>query len=171
VVRETVVVIAAMVVALTQRASAESTKSAVSIGLDVRSDAGTHVARVPLGIRLDSWKASVVIDPIYALDGQHDFDAIAEYFFDRFGVLVGWRWSQVDLADSHHHQQRSLVGATAVGPQFLSGRIQTSASFELATLWVKHGGDTPTQWLPSDRSLLDHFAFGLFVRIEYAVAL
>ena len=161
----------AMVVAFAQSTRAEPPERTAYVGLDVRSDLGTHAARIPLGIRLESWKATVVLDPIYALDGQHDLDVIGEYFFDRFGVLFGWRWSQVDLADSHHHQQRSLVGATAIGPQLLSGHIQTSASFEVATLWVKYGGDTPTQWIPGDRSILDHVAFGLFVRIEYALAL
>lgn len=153
------------------RARAETTGRDAYVGLDVRSDLGTHPVRIPLGIRVDRWKASIVLDPIYALDGQHDLDAVGEYFFDRFGILFGWRSSLMDLGDGLHHQERSLLGATALGPQLFSGHVQTSASFELATLWVKYGGDTPTQWIPSDRSVMDHFAFGLFVRVEYALPL
>jgi len=143
----------------------------VFAGLDVRTDLGTHYARMPFGYRHESWKATVVFDPMYALDGEHDLDVLGEYFFDRFGVLVGWRWSQIDLAMDHLHQQRALVGVTALGPDLWSGRIRTSASLELATLLVKHGGGAPAEWITADRGILDHFSFGLFVRVEYALAL
>lgn len=141
-------------------------------GIDVRTDLGTHHARLPLGVRWERWGATVVLDPMYLLDGEHDLDLLGEHFFGpRIGVLFGWRWSAIGLANRHHHQHRSLVGVTAVGPEFFSGRVQTSASLELAMLLVKHGGGTPTQWIAWDRSLLDHFAFGLFARIEYALAI
>jgi hypothetical protein len=165
--------VVAVVIAFSPSAPAEArprTSSAL-VGLDVRTDLGTHPARIPFGIRVDNWKATLVLDPMYALDGEHDLDVIGEYFADRFGLLIGWRWSQMDLAEGHHHQQRSLVGLTALGPELFSGRVQTSVSLELATLWVKYGGDTPTQWIPDNRNLIDHFAFGLFVRMEYALAL
>lgn len=138
-------------------------------GLDMRTDLGTHHTRVPVGIRTSAWDGTIVIDPMVVLDGQHDLDLIGEYYFGpRIGLFVGWRWSAVKVADGVHHQQRSLVGITGVGPVFWDGSLRTSASLELATLWVKHGGGVMADWISADRNLHDSFGLGLFVRVEYA---
>ena len=134
-------------------------------GLDVRTDLGTHPIRLPFGFRRADWDGTVVLDPYVFLDGQHDMDILAEWFVGpRVGLLVGWRWTAISVNDGLLHQERSLVGITGVGPKF--GPVQTSASLELATLWVKHGADTMTEWISADRNLLDHFGFGLFVRFD-----
>ena len=139
------------------------------VGLDVRTDLGTHHTRLPIGIRTEAWDGTIVVDPMFVLDGQHDLDLLGEYFFGpRIGVFVGWRWSAVAVADGVHHQQRSLVGVTGVGPTFFDEALRTSASLELSTLWVKHGGGVDMDWISSDRNLHDSFGLGLFVRVEYA---
>jgi hypothetical protein len=138
-------------------------------GLDMRTDLGAHHTRLPLGIRTGQWDGTLVLDPMVLLDGQHDMDLIGEYYFGpRVGVFVGWRWSAIAVADGVHNQQRSLVGVTGLGPTFFSGALRTSASVELATLWVKHGGGVGMDWISADRDLHDAFGFGLFVRVEYA---
>jgi hypothetical protein len=141
----------------------------VHTGLDMRTDLGTHHTRVPVGIRTSEWDGTIVVDPMFLLDGQHDLDLIGEYFFGpRIGVFVGWRWSALRVADGVHHQQRSLVGITGVGPTFFDNALRTSASLELATLWLKHGGGVEMDWISADRNLHDSFGLGLFVRVEYA---
>ena len=138
-------------------------------GLDMRTDLGAHQMRLPLGIRTGPWDGTLVVDPMVLLDGQHDLDLIGEYFFGpRIGVFVGWRWSAIKVADGVHNQQRSLVGITGVGPSFFDGKLRTSASVELATLWVKHGGGVDMDWISADRNLHDALGVGIFVRVEYA---
>jgi hypothetical protein len=141
----------------------------VHAGVDVRTDLGTHHTRVPLGVRSGDWDGTVVVDPMSVLDGQHDLDLFGEYHLGaRMALLFGWRWSAVRVASGVHHQQRSLVGITGVGPSFFGTTLRTSASLELATLWVKHGGGAETDWISADRNMHDSFGFGLFVRVEYA---
>jgi hypothetical protein len=138
-------------------------------GLDMRTDLGTHHTRAAFGIRTAEWDGTIVVDPMVLLDGQHDMDLIGEYFFGpRIGVFLGWRWSAIDVADGVHHQQRSIVGITGIGPSFFDDVLRTSASLELATLWVKHGGGVEMDWISADRNLHDSFGLGLFVRVEYA---
>jgi len=141
-------------------------------GLDVRTDLGTHHTRVPIGVRTQDWDATLVVDPMYLLDGQHDLDALGEYFFgDRIGLLWGYRWSALAVADGSHHQHRSVVGVTGLGPNFFDAQLRTRFSLELATLWVKHGGGVDADWISFDRNFHDSMSLGLFVRIEYARAL
>lgn len=138
-------------------------------GLDMRTDLGTHHTRLPVGIRTAEWDGTLVVDPMFLLDGQHDLDLIGEYYFGpRIGVFVGWRWSAIKVADGLHNQQRSLVGITGLGPTFFGDTLRTSASVELSTLWVKHGGGVDADWISADRNLHDSFGLGLFVRVEYA---
>jgi len=135
-------------------------------GVDVRTDLGTHPIRLPFGVRRANWDGTLVLDPYAFLDGQHDMDILAQWMFGpRVGLLFGWRWTVISVHNDWLHQERSLVGITGMGPKF--GPVQTSASLELAVLWVKHGAGTMTEWISADRNLLDHFGFGLFVRFDY----
>jgi hypothetical protein len=144
----------------------------VHTGLAVRTDLGAHTVRIPIGYRACAWDATLVLDPLALLDAQHDLDLVGEYYLhDRIAVLFGWRWSAIAIAGGLHHQQRSLVGLTAAGPELFGKRLRTSFSFELATLWVKHGGGSGAQWISFDRNLDDSILFGVFVRLEYAHAL
>jgi len=141
-------------------------------GLDVRTDLGTHHTRLALGIATCAWDTTLVLDPMVMLDGQHDLDLMVErYLGARVAVLAGLRWSTVAVDGGHHHQERTMLGVTGVGPSFLGNALRTKFSLELATLWVKHGGGAETDWISADRNLVDHFSLGLFVRIEYARAL
>lgn len=138
-------------------------------GLDLRADLGTHQARIAAGVQTPSWDATLVLDPTYALDGEHDLDLLGERMFTRWlAVMFGWRWSALDVAGGHHHQHRSLLGVTAAFPDLACGRIRSRLTLEVATLWVKHGGGAMTDWISFDRNLLDHLSFGMFLRIEYA---
>ena len=145
---------------------------ALHAGADLRTDLGTHAARLALGYRDTHWGGTLVVDPMAVLDGVHDLDAIGEYFFGaRVGVFLGARWTTIAVHNGVHQQERSLVGVTGIGPAFLDGRIQTSFSFEVATLWVKHGGGAETAWISADRNLLDEFSTGIFLRVDYALGL
>ncbi len=147
-------------------------EDSLHIGLDGRTDLGTHHARLPVGYRAGAWDTTLVLDPLVVLDGQHDFDLIVErYVGPRVGLLGGYRWSALAVDSGLHHQHRTLLGATAVGPSFLDDQLRTKFSFEVATLWAKHGGGVDTNWISADRNLIDSFSLGLFVRIEYARAL
>lgn len=139
------------------------------VGIDARTDLGTHHLRVPFGYRTGEWDTTLVIDPLAVLDGQHDFDVFVEYYAgSRIALLAGCRWTAISVADGLHHQHRTLLGVTATGPSFLDDRLLTKFSLEMPILWVKHGGGVGTNWISADRNLLDAFSFGLFVRIEYA---
>jgi hypothetical protein len=159
-------VLLALVVPLHAFADPPRCETHYHAGLDVRTDLGTHPIRAALGVRHGVLDGTLVLDPYAFLDGQHDLDALVERFFGpRVGLLAGWRWTAISVHDGLLHQQRSVVGVTGIGPTF--GPIHTSASLELAILWVKHGAGTMTEWISADRNLLDHFGFGLFVRFDY----
>lgn len=155
-----------LLVALTATASAERE---YHLGIDARTDLGTHPVRPAIGIRTCAWDTTLVFDPMYLADGEHDLDLLAEWYPNaKLALLLGWRWTVVHLSEGHHQQQRSLLGVTGVGPRFFGGRLRTSASLEFSTLWVSHGGGEGAQWFGGDRNFLDRLALGLFVRIELA---
>jgi hypothetical protein len=157
------------VLALTAPAAADRWLHA---GIDARTDLGTHAARFALGYRACAWGGTLVVDPMALLDGEHDLDAIAEYFFGpRVGMFAGVRWTTIAVDGGVHQQERSLVGVTGVGPSFFGNRLQTAFSFEIATLWVKHGGGAETTWISWDRNLLDEFSTGIFIRLDYALGM
>lgn len=158
----------ALVMLLATSASAERY---LHTGLDIRSDLGSHAVRLPIGYRACAWDVTLVVDPLAVFDAQHDLDLLGEYYIhDRVAALFGWRWTAIAVAGGVHHQQRSVVGLTGVGPDFFDKRLRTSFSLELATLWVAHGGGTGAQWISFDRNLDDTILFGVFVRLEYAHA-
>jgi hypothetical protein len=161
-----------LVLVLVALAGPAAAERFVHTGLAVRSDLGAHTVRIPIGYRAHAWDATMVVDPLALLDAQHDLDLVGEYYLhDRIAVLFGWRWSAIAIAGGLHHQQRSLVGLTGAGPELFDDRLRTSFAFEVATLWVKHGGGTGAQWISFDRNLDDSILFGVFVRLEYAHAL
>jgi len=141
-------------------------------GADVRTDLGTHPARLALGYRACAWDATLVLDPLAVFDGEHGLDLVGEYFVSpRIALLAGLRWTAIAVDGGTHHQERTLVGVTGVGPALFGDALRTAFSFEIATLWVKHGGGAETDWISWDRNLLDHLAAGIFLRIEYALPL
>lgn len=143
------------------------------VGLDLRTDLGTHQLRVTGGIGLGDWDASLVLDPLVFTDAQHDADLLVEWMFspDRLGILLGWRLTSIGIAGGVHHQERSLLGITAALPSLLGGKLRSRWSLELSTLWLKHGGGLETEWIAFDRSFEDYMSFAMFVRVEYAAGL
>ena len=136
-------------------------------GLNLRADSGAHPIRVVGGYQWCAADVSLVLDPMFWTDGQHDLDALVNLRPDRFGPLLGWRTTFIGIADGHQAQQKLLVGVSAPLPDL--GPLRARWSFELATLIVKHGGDLPSKWIgfASGRDFVDLLNFGMFVTVEY----
>jgi hypothetical protein len=143
------------------------------VGLNLRTDFGTHPLRIDGGARFDRFDVILVIDPMIWLDGQSDLDLMLDV---RVGAgwsgFVGWRASSIGIADGRQWQQKSLLGVAGRLPGLLSGHLRAQWGLELAVLWVKHGAGLETDTISFDgpRHYLDNFNFGMFVRFEYASA-
>jgi hypothetical protein len=159
----------ALALALASMPAVAHAERSLHVGLDLRTDLGTHHARLPLGFRSCQWDTTLVFDPLAVLDGEHDFDLLLErYLGSRIAVLAGYRWTAIAVDSGQlHNQHRTLLGVTGTGPSFFDDGLRTKFSFEVATLWVKQGGGAETDWISADRNLLDHFSFGLTLRVEY----
>ena len=142
-------------------------------GVNLRTDFGTHPARIDGGVRLRSWDLVLVVDPMVFLDDQHDLDALAHWHVaDRWAVFGGWRATMIGILDGHQWQQKSLHGISAWLPELAGGHIRAVWGLEMAVLWVKHGGGLPTETISfsTARDWLDHVNFGMFVSVDYASA-
>lgn len=150
------------------RAAADEPPRAWHAGLALRSDLGTHFARLAGGVRRGGWDLTLVLDPLVATDDVHELDLLAE---PRVGagwaLLAGARVSSIGLAGGRHWQDKLLLGISGELPALASGRVRGRFGLELATLVVKHGGGAGADWLALDRAWSDHFQLGLFARMEY----
>lgn len=137
-------------------------------GLNLRADSGAHPIRVGGGYQWRAADATLVLDPMFWTDGQHDLDALVNLRPTRLGLLTGWRTSFIGIAGGHQAQHKLLVGVSAPLPDV--GPLRARWSFELATMVVKHGGALPTKWIgfASGRDFIDLINFGMFVTVEYA---
>jgi hypothetical protein len=142
-------------------------------GLDLRADLGTHPIRAGGGFQHDKWDATLILDPMFWTDGQHDLDLFGTYSVadGGWGPLLGWRTSTIGIAGGTQLQEKLVVGVGATLPSIHCLRIHWH--FELATLVVKHGGDLPTGWISfaSGRDFIDLINFGMFVTVEYGRSL
>jgi len=142
-------------------------------GLNLRADPGTHPIRAGGGVELGAIDATLVLDPMFWTDGQHDVDAFATYRLSAsgWGILGGWRTTAIGIAGGHQFQDKLLVGVAAPLPDL--GPFRTRWTFELATVIVKHGADLPSEWISfeSGRDFIDLINFGMFVSFEYARSL
>jgi len=146
-------------------------KQDAHVGLNLRTDFGTHPVRIDGGVRLDRWDLWLVVDPMVFLDDQHDLDALAHYAFaDRWAVFGGWRATSIGIADGHQWQQKSIHGISAWLPELWGGHLRAVWGVEVGVLWVKHGGGLPTEPISfsTARDWLDHVNFGMFVSADYA---
>jgi hypothetical protein len=138
-------------------------------GLNLRADLGTHPIRVGGGIQFEYVDTTLVLDPMFWTDGQHDIDALAFWAPCRraWGLFGGWRTSAIGILGGTQFQEKLLLGIGAPLPQL--GPFRTRWSFELATVIVKHGADLPSDWISfaSGRDFIDLVNFGMFVSIEY----
>ncbi len=138
-------------------------------GLALRSDLGTHAARLATGVRVAGWDFTAVVDPWVVFDDVHDLDLLAEPRLcdSRWAALFGIRVSSIGLADGRRWQDKLLVGVSAELPPLAGGAIRGRFGLELATLVVSHGGGVDTTWLDFGRTWNDGFQFGLFARMEF----
>ncbi len=136
-------------------------------GVDLRIDQGAHPIRLAGGLQLDALDTTLVLDPMFWTDGQHDTDVFASWG-RRWSLVGGWRTTAIAIAGGHQFQQKLLVGVGAPLPDL--GPVRARWTFELATLLVKHGGDLPTDTISfaSGRDFIDLVNFGMFVTFEYA---
>ena len=143
-------------------------------GLDLRADLGTHPIRIGAGVQFPYVDTTLVLDPMFWTDNQHDIDALAFWAPcpRAWGLFGGWRTSAIGILGGRQFQEKLLVGIGAPLPR-LAKSIRARWSFELATVLVKHGGDLPTDWISfaSGRDFIDLVNFGMFVTIEYDHAL
>jgi hypothetical protein len=140
-------------------------------GVNLRTDFGTHPARVDVGARFRRWDFTLVLDPMVVLDDQHDLDALAQWqFADRWSVFSGWRSTAIGIVDGYQWQQKSHHGISAWLPELGRGHVRAVWGMEVAVLWVKHGGGLPTEPISfsTARDWLDHVNFGMFVSVDYA---
>jgi hypothetical protein len=139
------------------------------VGLNLRTDFGTHPWRLDGGLRIRRFDFIVVVDPMVFLDGQHDLDLLATMeFAPGWAYLAGWRATAIGLAGGTQWQQKSILGLVVAPQPLAHGHIRARFGVELDVLWVKHGGDLPTTTLDFQRDALDFVNFGMFARFEYA---
>ena|SRR5688572_6119572 len=140
-------------------------------GLDLRVDQGAHPIRTGIGIERGRHDLTLVLDPMFWTDGQHDIDALAYWKLSSagWGFLYGWRTTAISLMGGHQFQEKLLLGIGAPLPFFGHLPLRARWSFELASLVVKHGAGLPRQWISFDegRDFIDLLNFGMFVTIEY----
>ncbi|HEY5926438.1 MAG TPA: hypothetical protein VIV11_32350 [Kofleriaceae bacterium] len=152
--------------ALPQLAEAETRWHA---GLNLRADLGTHPIRAGGGIQLEYVDLTLVLDPMFWTDGQHDIDALAFWAPcpRAWGLFGGWRTSTIAIVDGTQLHQKLLAGIGAPLPRL--GPFHARWSFELATVIVKHGGGLPSDWISfaSGRDFIDLVNFGMFVSLDY----
>ena len=140
-------------------------------GMNLRVDQGAHPVRAGAGIERGVLDATLVLDPMFWTDGQHDLDLLAHWKLSSAGwsILTGWRTTAIDLRGGMQYQQKLLVGVGAPLPFFGELPLRARWSLELAALVVKHGADLPRQWISFDsgRDFIDLLNFGMFVTFEY----
>jgi hypothetical protein len=156
-----------VVAALATSASADG----LHAGLNVRVDQGAHPIRAGLGVERGRLDATLVLDPMFWTDGQHDLDALLHWKLVPAGwaLLTGWRTTLIDLNGGMQYQQKLLLGFGAPLPFFGDLPLRARWSLEIAAVVVKHGAELPRQWISFDsgRDLVDLLNFGMFVTFEY----
>ena len=112
-----------------------------------------------------------MVDPLAAIDGQHDLDLSAGRAIGSAGWRVGGglRVTTITVAGGLHWQERLLAGATS--PLARLGRhLRATVGVAASALIVKHGGGGATDWLSLSvgRKAWEAFDLGIFLRFEHA---
>lgn len=138
------------------------------LGINLRTDIGTHPFRFDFGVRTGALDVTLVLDPMIMIDGQHDADLMIAYA-KPWAPFAGYRLTTVALAGATHKQHKALVGLAANLPTIGSGAVAGQWGVEMSTLLVKHGADLPTESVFSSngRDFIDLLNFGMFLRFEY----
>jgi len=166
-----VIVIAVLAMAAPARADREGEGGmGWHAGLDLRAETGTHPIRIGGGISSGALDTTLVLDPMFWTDGQHDIDLFGSYGLANggWGGIFGWRTTAIGILGGTQFQQKLIFGVGAQLPSVACLRIHWH--FELAALVVKHGADLPREWISfaTGRDFIDLLNFGMFVTVEYA---
>lgn len=130
-----------------------------------------HPLRIVGGLELGRVDVTAALDPLVAIDGQHDGDLVA-------GTRLGctpWRWfggvrsTAIAITGGTTWQEQVIAGVTAPLPS-PGGSLRASFGVELGMFVVKHGGGIATEWVSwsPGRVFFENYDLGLFVRFEYA---
>ncbi|MEY3014855.1 MAG: hypothetical protein RIT45_3590 [Pseudomonadota bacterium] len=150
------------------------------VGVDLRTEVGTHPARIAVGGRRGAFDVVAVVDPMAVTDGQIDSDVHLVWrpsgraASASWAGLLGWRTTAIgSLGGGHQLQQKLLLGTVAPLPTFFSGRLQPNLGAELAVRVVKHGGGLPTETIgfSSGRAYIDQMQFALWLRFAWHVGI
>jgi hypothetical protein len=144
---------------------------AILAGIQLRSDPGVHQARVHGGVRAGAIEATLVLDPLYLTDGEHDLDAVVGWrpsaAHPAWAVTGGWRLVTFDLGAGTRVHQHVLVGASVTLPCLVRG-VRAELGLELAFVAAQHGAGLGTEWFPTDDRVLDVIQPAMSLRIEHA---
>jgi hypothetical protein len=139
-------------------------------GLNLRAETGTHPIRIAGGVSSGALDGTLVIDPMFWTDGQHDIEVFGTYGLadGGWGGLFGWRTTAIGILGGTQLQQKLILGVGAKLPDV--GPLRIHWHIELATLVVKHGADLPREWISfaTGRDFIDLLNFGMFLTVEYA---
>lgn len=144
---------------------------AVLVGLQLRADPGIHQARLHGGVRTERFDATLVVDPLYLTDGEHDLDLVvgwrASPAHPAWAIGGGWRMVTFDLPTGTRVHQNLLASATATLPCLVRG-VRAEVGFEVAFVVVQHGGGFDAEIFPTDDRVLDVIQPSIYLRIEHA---
>ncbi len=153
-------------------AGAASADRAWHAGLNLRSELGTHPIRAGGGVQLDRLELTLVLDPMWWTDGQHDIDAVMGWRVDDrgLGLFAGWRNTSLGLSGGRHYQEKLLLGVSSPMDAISTSWFAATWGFEVSTVVAKHGADLPTEWISFEtgRDFIDLVNFAMFVRFDYA---
>lgn len=140
-------------------------------GVDVRTDMAARGIRADVGVHLGPVDWTLVLDPQGLLDGRHDVDVTALWWFapGRFAGMVGHRTTILDLDQGHAYQEKALLGLTAKLPSAGIGWARALAGLELSINWVRHGNGLATSFIAFEtvRHFDDLWNFSVFLRFEF----
>src|SRR6185503_19093824 len=88
-------------------------------GLNLRADLGTHPIRIGGGVQTTYVDTTLVLDPMFWTDGQHDIDALAFWApcTRAWGLFGGWRASAIGILGGRQIQEKFLAGIGAPLPR------------------------------------------------------
>jgi hypothetical protein len=140
------------------------------VGLNVRSELGTHPVRIDGGVRVGRLDLIAVLDPMFWIDGEIDVDLIAAWRIGDYAVFGGWRPASIAFADERQFQHAVLAGVLGRLPSV--GPLDLVWGFEVAAVVVQHGGNAPTEMLSLDSmsDVGDSFNASMFLRVGFGNA-
>ncbi|HUQ05388.1 MAG TPA: hypothetical protein VM261_22955 [Kofleriaceae bacterium] len=145
--------------------------TAAHVGVNLRTDPGVHQARLHAGVARGALEATLVVDPLYVTDGEHDLDLVGGWrpsdAHRAWAVVGGWRTVTFDLGDGTRVHQHLLAGASVTLPCLVRG-VRAELGLELAFLAVQHGAELGTEWFPTDDRVLDVIQPAMYLRLEHA---